>query len=610
MNKIILVTLVFIWPLSYVVWSIDAPAGTQVGLLTITKVNPKDGAQLLMIPEGEFLMGTSEEELTALLKAHPTLNRNWVVKELPQRKVELDTFYIYKTEVTVAQYRKFCNATKREMPNSPDWGWQETHPIVNVKWSDAKAYADWAGAILPSEAQWEKAARGIDGQIYPWGNNGDTSKAQCSKEETGDAKKTVPVGSFPAGASPYGVMDMAGNVWEWCSDIFDKDYYKTAPVNNPTGPIIGTTRVLRGGSWDSNISYYDSTRCAVRYNSNPNTYGNNIGFRCAFSTADTLVDNYIQSQSKSDTPSVINSSTPIQNKPDNPLIKSTENLIGEVVSGLFNGLNRTDDKKTIPTHLPTTVKIKIKINPKDGEEMILIPAGEFLMGTSEEQLAKMLKTFPQEKREDFTHELPQHKVELSSYYIYKTEVTVAQYRKFCEATKRAMPEEPFWKWQDNHPIVNVNWYDAKIYADWAGVSLPTEAQWEKAARGTDGRIYPWGNVWDDRNVQCSKNVYQDAEGTAPVGSFPSGASPYGVMDMAGNVWEWCSDRYDENYYNISPVKNPTGSDSSPYRVERGGGWDTDTSISYCASVMHRGNDRPANYDTRNRNGFRCVSNTP
>jgi formylglycine-generating enzyme required for sulfatase activity len=263
-----------------------------------TKVNKIDGAEMVLIPAGEFLMGTSEEELAAWLKAHPDATREWFSHEMPQHKVYLDAYYMYKHPVTVAQYRMFCEATGRAMPLAPVWKWQDTHPIVYVTWDDAQAYAAWAGASLPTEAQWEKAARGTDGRIYPWGNEWDASKAQCSKERLGDAGRTAPVGSFPAGASPYGALDMAGNVWEWCADWYGREYYTNAPARNPPGPteaqatlldlpVIkdgrlvwekGKPRVLRGGSWsDTNPVNF---RAANRFFYNPTNRNYNYGFRC------------------------------------------------------------------------------------------------------------------------------------------------------------------------------------------------------------------------------------------------------------------------------------------------------------------------------------------
>lgn len=166
-------------------------------------VNPKDGAKLVYVPAGEFIMGSNDGP----------------GDEKPQRRVYLDPYWIYKHEVTAAQYRRFCSETGRKMPNAPEWGGKDDHPIVRVTWDDAKAYADWAGVSLPTEAQWEKAARGTDGRKWPWGDMFEAAKCVCSVGT--DRTSTAPVGSMPKGASPYGCLDMAENVWEWCADWFE-----------------------------------------------------------------------------------------------------------------------------------------------------------------------------------------------------------------------------------------------------------------------------------------------------------------------------------------------------------------------------------------------------
>lgn len=144
---------------------------------------------------------------------------------------------------------------------------------------------------------------------------------------------------------------------------------------------------------------------------------------------------------------------------------------------------------------PTPAKGTTKINPKDRALMVWMPAGEFIMGATARENAALIKRYsvPEKFKAVFESQGPQHKVYLNGYWIYKYEVTVAQYREFCRATRRQMPDAPEWGWKDRNPMLNVTWNDADAYARWAACSLPTEAQWETAARGTDGRTYPWGN---------------------------------------------------------------------------------------------------------------------
>ncbi|MDQ2732264.1 MAG: formylglycine-generating enzyme family protein [Armatimonadota bacterium] len=234
--------------------------GENASAHVVTKINAQDGATMILIPAGPFLMGDTDQS------------------DNPRRTVTLDAYYIYKNLVTVAQYRKFCNATDHYFPDPPPWGWKNDHPIVNVGWDDATAYCEWAGTQLPTEAQWEKAARGTDGRKFPWGNDFKSSRLWCSKAAYADAHTTAPVGSFPAGASPYGVLDLAGNVWEWCADWYSDNYIQTAPLQNPIGPELGTHRVLRGGSWyNSGESDFHS---AFRNWGDPTYWYNISGFRC------------------------------------------------------------------------------------------------------------------------------------------------------------------------------------------------------------------------------------------------------------------------------------------------------------------------------------------
>ncbi|MCW3050929.1 MAG: hypothetical protein JWN14_99, partial [Chthonomonadales bacterium] len=230
--------------------------------------NPKDGADMVYVPAGEFTMGSDELEI-----------------EKPIHRVMLDGYYIYRTPVTVEQYLRFCAATGHGMPPAPDFNphWsRRDHPIVNVNYADALAYCRWAGTKLPTEAQWEKAARGNGGSRYPWGNDFDRSKLWSSNSSAGDAGGTKPVGSFPAGMSPYGALDMAGNVHQWCLDWFDPGFYRNrlATERNPENQSEGEQkgRVARGSSWyDTDIIRFHS---AYRDPGPPDYRGNSNGFRC------------------------------------------------------------------------------------------------------------------------------------------------------------------------------------------------------------------------------------------------------------------------------------------------------------------------------------------
>ncbi|MDR3708077.1 MAG: SUMF1/EgtB/PvdO family nonheme iron enzyme [Capsulimonadaceae bacterium] len=253
-----------------------------------------------------------------------------------------------------------------------------------------------------------------------------------------------------------------------------------------------------------------------------------------------------------------------------------------------------------PPGLFAQVSVTAKVNPTDGAEMVLVPAGEFAMGTDASEI-------PIAARRLFS-DAPKHIVNLSEYWIYKNDVTVAQYKAFCKATGHEMPPFPQYTWQgDDHPIVNVNWSDASAYAAWAGVSLPTEAEWEKAARGTDGRAYPWGNEWDPGLCAHWETTFVlgDLGTNMSVGSYPLGASPYGALDMAGNVWQWCADWYDPNYYKATPSINPTGPENGSCRVLRGGAWD-DVGT-YIFRAAHRNYRFPSSIDVNDTDGFRCAA---
>jgi len=229
------------------------------------EITGKDDALMVLVPAGEFFMGSDK-----------------IGDERPKHQVSLDAFYIDRYEVTTARYAKFLEATGRKQPLFWNQGRQAAHrdyPVVGVDWDDADAYCRWAGKRLPTEAEWEKAARGTDGRLYPWGNEEPTPRhANFGKADWKGYSTLMPVGSFEAGKSPYGIYDMAGNVWEWVADWYAPQYYATSPARNPRGASNGDNKVLRGGSWNNVPLMLRSTG---RNWSPPADRPLYVGFRCA-----------------------------------------------------------------------------------------------------------------------------------------------------------------------------------------------------------------------------------------------------------------------------------------------------------------------------------------
>ena len=482
--------------------------------------------EMVLIPAGDFQMGSNDS--------------NADDDEKPVHTVYVDAFYIDKYEVTNAQFKAFVDANppwrKDRIPQKYHNGsylshWngnsypreKSNHPVVAISWYAAMAYAQWAGKRLPTEAEWEKAARGgLVGKKYPWGDTIDASKSNYG---------LTTVGSYSPNG--YGLYDMAGSVSEWCLDEYDLGFYARSPRRNPVAggwsrknfPAVQTNThcVLRGGSV-ANRSWFT-----------PGFTSDIIGFRCARAVT----------QGGQEAPGNVQLET--QATPQQGAHTST--ILGT-----------------------------------DGAKMVLIPAGDFRMGSNGSQA-----------NDD---EKPVHTVYVDAFYMDKYEVTNAQFKAFVDANppwqKDKIDERFAWDgylshWngnnypsgKSNHPVTHVSWYAAMAYANWVDKRLPTEAEWEKAARGgLVGKKYPWGNAIDTRQANYNKAVGN----TTPVGTYaPNG---YGLYDMAGNVWEWCLDAYDMDFYARSPRRNPLAGEMNMTevmtnyqdvnvklaRVLRGGNW--------------------------------------
>ena len=486
----------------------------------------KDGSEMVLIPAGTFEMGDHFGEGEA--------------NELPVHKVQLDSFYLDVYEVTVGQFKDFVKQSSYEYGSwdvvarySPT----DFHPMLYLDYFDALAYANWVGKSLPTEAEWEYAARGgLEGKRYSWGNEISPDHANFTGTGGRDIWEghpngtSSPIGNFEPNA--YGLYDMLGNVGEWCLDRYDEKEsdYKASTERNPIGPIMRENQslarahpiynqsIVRGGS------FYSQPYTVSKRTQSISSFANrNFGFRCAVR---------------------------------------------------FN-------------------KDVIFPNEKPKEEMVLIPAGSYEMGEHFDGVEKPLRL-----------------IHLDAFYIDTHEVTVGEFKYFVKSTNY-----PFYYWtqvnefspSDDYPMIFVIYFDALAYAKWAGKRLPTEAEWEYAARGgLKGKRYSWGN---DLNLAREHANYYGTGGSdiwqfsSPVASLL--ANGYGLYDMVGNVWEWCSDWVNTYPPGLPPNLNPTGPDKPRvgYKVTRGSTWDRGVKDLRVATKSSGG--KPWNYRYYNV-GFRCV----
>jgi formylglycine-generating enzyme required for sulfatase activity len=467
----------------------------------------------ITVPSGSFLMGS--------LEAH---GPRPYASEAPQQRIALPTFYISRVPMTNAQYERFLRAAKYPAPGHWRGGQipagKADHPVTYVDWLDAQAYCEWAGVRLPSEAEWEKAARGTDGRTWPWGDDvPGATHCNFNNNVHGIApvlQDTSPVRAYPAGASPYGVLDMAGNVWEWTNSLFRR--YPFDALDGRESKDKEGRRAVRGGTYNHDAR---KVRCTARAGLERTARDVYTGFRVAM---------------------------------------------------MDRKAARADDL-----------------------DWVEIPSGEFLLGSDANPYHGAAQA----------GETPQHMVHLPEFQIGQTPVTNAQYREFV--TETGCPAPGHWRngsiprGREDHPVTYVDWYAANAFCAWVGGRLPSEAEWEKAARGNDGRLFPWG---DARPVAARLNYHRGTGkvATTPVGAYPAGASPYGTLDMAGNVWEWVSTLYAPYPYDAVDGRESAIADGP--RVLRGGSF-ASQSARYVRCAM-----RSLSYPARRREhiGFRVVRN--
>ena len=513
----------------------DAPSGEPALAKELPQVRPeptgksftndKDGSEMILVPAGTFKMGSDDGD-----------ERN----EKPVHDVHLEAFYISKHEVTNSQYREFVDANqgwrrdriKKEYHNGDylkRWGGdiypagEADHPVVSVSWFAAKAYCEWAGGRLPTEAEWEKACCGGATGRYCFGDDESKLKDYAWYRDN-SGRFAHPVGQKKPNA--WGIHDMHGNVWEWCSSIY-KEYPYRASDGREDLSDTGSRRVVRGGGW--NLGIARRCRSATRVSNSPTRCVDGNGFRVVVSA---------RAPSASATPH-----------------------------------SPTKEPERTVSQAPPEATGKSFTNDKDGSEMIYVPAGTFKMGGKESYEGGMV-----------------HDVHVDAFYISKYEITSKQFKRFLEANpewrkgrvdKKLVEDDYLKHWEGesypsdkaDHPVVNVSWFAAKAYCEWASSGglrgrLPTEAEWEYACRAGSTGKYCFG---DDQSKLKDYGwyIHNLERSTHPVGQKKANA--WGIHDMHGNVWEWTGSKPEPYPYRANDGREDL-SDTGSRRVVRGGSW--------------------------------------
>jgi formylglycine-generating enzyme required for sulfatase activity len=646
-------------------------------------IAPLDGARLIFHPAKVVRMGCTVDDGACRSN------------ELVAHRVEVPARWVEAHEVSNRRYRLCVVAGGCTVPEAPgafnDLD-RVDHPVVGVSWRQARAFSRWAGRRLPTEAEWERAARGeVDKMRFPWGNTRRRELANLWLEpRSAIAGGTRPVGSFPS--MGYGTTDMAGNVWEWC-----QDRYQPALSGLPSDGSAarqGLGRAVRGGSWRRAI---DMARVSTRSWFNDDYHADDLGFRCivdhhqeasvgelvraaqrAFPIEGATGSEFAGSGLEAEDRRYLERRTitlfVIEGRMEEALIPATSRLNSEPsdpVAGdfftrleteLLNHASGTDivevetrvgayrlvamenprlavrfvsfqkqllvvlrqavtdherrgDRETAQTAAELGLLVAPKdavfaaaasrltrktgttrVWPGDGKGMAWVEGRRLHIGASPGDLGAS------------SNEHPEHVVTVGGFWIDRTEVTNDEYRSCVQAGACTPPHRAEVFDSPNlgdHPVLWVDWYQAKEYAAWAGKRLPTEAEWEAAARGGTATAFPWGASWVPGSANAMGAYRNDVwGGTAPVASFEP--NRWGLYDLIGNASEWTEDVYNENYFGAptdgSAWYQETGLAGERRRVVRGGGYDDPPPRQRV--TWRRG--RRAGSDGRSV-GFRCVA---
>jgi formylglycine-generating enzyme required for sulfatase activity len=493
----------------------------------------------------------------------------------PQFKVRITKpFYMGKYEVTQAQWQAVMGTNPSKFKDDPAnlverVSWDDTQPFL-TKLNDTRLVNQWR-FVRPTEAQWEYACRAGTTTVFPFGNS-EIILAEYAWYQASSQNRAHAVGQLKPNA--FGLYDMLGNVWEWCDDWHMGGYYAQAPQDDPSGPTIGSARVLRGGYYQTEAG---GCRPAARTLRAPSFRQNDLGFRLAMTPSDEFLSRLDGNQSTS----VATKGTPATSA---PVANAASSDIASAVQGLgkgpppplaiapFDAAMAKKHQQAWADYLGMPVELEIKLPGNVPLIMVLIPPGEFM------------------RSEDGQ---PQFKVQITKpFYLGKYEVTQAQWQAVMGSNPSMLKDD------SSNPVEQVSWddtdpfltklNDARLVNQWR-FGRPTEAQWEYACRAGTTTLFPFG----DSEVILPKHAWYLASSRGKphlVGQHEPNA--FELRDMLGNVWEWCDDWYMEAYYAQAPKYDPTGPTEGSDRGIRGGSY-ADTA----------GNCRPA-YRSRLAPSFR------
>ena len=629
------------------------------------------GMKLIRINAGSFVMGSSSED-TRVIQSEWSVDASLLRPEQPAHAVRItEPFLMGKYGVTVGQFRTFVQETGyRTVAEKQGWGWVyddgeqhwvkkqraswrnpgydvwDDHPVTLVCHQDADAFCAWLSKRenrqyrLPTEAQWEYAARGgKNGTRFPWGDDyPDGKKLNMADRRShvpwadrtmDDAhERAAPVGTYQPNG--FWLYDMVGNMWALCADFYDGAAYeadKAGVTTDPSGPKSGAKRSVRGGNWAFGPGI---ARIAFRFGIEPDLCVDLAGFRVVAS----LPEAGQKQQVAGDNPFSKEGLTATLDRIKNLAAQGRRLEAAHEVAKLPATGSGAQGSAAVPRPFVPEVLDAVSDVARDktlpsftnslGMKMVRIPAGSFIMGSSEADIGWAIGTLAQGQPLALENEYPCHKVRITKpFCIGATAVTVGQFRRFVEETAHVTDAEadnggqvfdekegrfeqkagtswknPGWTISDEQPVAMVSYDDARAFVEWLAAKeklpykLPTEAQWEYACRGgIPAAQFPWGDQLPDgrrANYADQSTGFEWRDRTAddgykhvaPVGIYePNG---YGLYDMAGNVLEWVRDCYGEDYYRHAPEADPQGPGHGENRVMKGGDWGTGAVSLRCA----------------------------